>query len=295
MSCNKSSSSHKDIIANKDSCIIIGLLPTLDCVPFYYAREKGIYESLGIQVKFVFAKSQMDMDSYLEKGYVDIATSDLFRTILQQNKKKKVKFLTCSSRTWEILGNKKLRINKYQHLNDHMVGMTRNSVLDFLCDSINRISQKGILLKPQINDVFLRLHMLNEGQLDAALLPIPITEKAFAQKHTRILPLISQEGLSGFSINSKSMEMHKNKIVLLLEAYNRAVDSLKIANNQSLTPVLLSRFGIDSIPSSIIMSRFLCHLSSPQKKNISTAIRWAKKRKIAGKEYTGDTLVYKFK
>lgn len=294
VSCGKSSPEQQKKDINRDSCIIIGLLPALDCVPFYYARENRICERLGLQVKFVFANSQMDLDEYLEKGYVDVAASDIFRTVLQQNKKKNIRFLACSPRKWEVYTNRKLRINKYDHLGDRMIGMARNSVPDYICDSINTKIKpgKGILLKPQINDVFLRLQMLNEGQLDAAILPVPLTEKAKSRKHIKLNPSISQEGLAGFSINARSMERHAKELGLLLKAYNAAVDSLKNNPANGITATLLSRFGMDSIPSSIIKSPLLCHLSSPKSKDISTAVSWAKRRKIAHEGYTGDTLVY---
>lgn len=294
LSCSPSSPKQEKKGINRDSYIIIGMLPTLDCVPFYYARENRIYEKLGLQVKFVFANSQMDLDEYLEKGYVDVAASDIFRTILQQNKKKDIRFLACSPRKWEVYTNRKLRINKYDHLGDRMIGMARNSVPDYICDSISTKIKpgKGILLKAQINDVSLRLQMLNEGQLDAAVLPVPLTEKAKARRHIKLKPSFSQEGMAGFSINTKSMKRHAKDVSLLLKAYNAAVDSLKSHPAHGITNTLLSRFGMDSIPSSVIKSPLLCHLSSPKSKDISAAVSWAKRRKFAKKEYTGDTLVY---
>ena len=52
----------------------------------------GIYDSLGLYVRLTCMNSQMDLENLLANGKIDIAPSDMFRTIMWQNKRKNIRF-----------------------------------------------------------------------------------------------------------------------------------------------------------------------------------------------------------
>lgn len=69
--------------ADTDSTAIrLGLMPTIDCLPFYYADSTGIFDSLGINVKLITFESAIDADTSFVKGHIDAIASDLVKVCL---------------------------------------------------------------------------------------------------------------------------------------------------------------------------------------------------------------------
>ncbi len=292
---SKSEQQPKETVPVKDT-LIIGILPTLDCVPLYMANEYNIYKNLGLYVKFVFMKSQMDIENLLVKNKIDLAPSDLFRTIMWQNKRKDIRFLVSSSREWRVFASKKKRVTKLRQLDDRMIGMTRCSVLDYYCDTISEQIKRssGLLLKPQINDVFIRLQMMNEGQIDAAILPLPLDKIATEKKHTMISNMAGYDGFAGFVLNNKRMSRRLESVKLFVKAYNMAIDSMKTYPNRELPTYIKQSFQIDSIPLKTIKSKALSHVYHPQETKIASALLWAQKNKFATKTFKSDSLIFTF-
>ena len=275
--------------------LIVGIMPTLDCVPIYMARTYNIYDSLGLYVRLTCMNSQMDLENLLANGKIDIAPSDMFRTIMWQNKRKNIRFLASSCREWRLYANKKRRISKVGHLGNRMIGMTRQSVLDYYCDTINSklMRNSELLLKPQINDVFIRLQMLNEAQLDAIFLPLPLDQLAEEKGHNKISDLKGCDGYAGLAVSCNRIKPNRKAVELFLRAYNMAVDSMKIYAEQPLPKYITTHFNIDSIPLKVIKSKSLSHLYHPETKKIASALLWARKNNFATKAYNTDTLTYK--
>lgn len=293
--CIACSSEKKTSVSSQPSfhdTLIIGLLPTLDCLPFYVAREEGIFDSMRLQVRFVFAHSQMDMDEYLAKGYVEIGATDILRTIGMQYKKRNIRYLASSSREWEVYACRKYRISQPWQLGDRMLGSTRHSVPDFISDTLSQLvnQKKRQLLRPQINDVFLRMRMLDDGQLEAAILPVPLTLAMQAKKHTPIYNSSCTKGLAGFAVSTRQTSL--THIRQVIHAYNMAVNSLKKHPNRPLPQRFLRYLRTDSLPVSLLTDKHLSHLYIPDDRTIRQAHTWALRQKVAGNSYTTDTLLY---
>lgn len=238
------------------------------------------------------------MDQMIAKGEIDVGATDLFRTILLQNERRPIRFLTSTTREWKLMAAKRLRIQRSDQLGDRMVGMTRHSALDFYCDYLSGQLKKnsGMLLKPQINDVFIRLRMLNDNQLDAAILPYPQSELASQHGNTTLASCNKQtDGFSGFAVYSQIKKAKADQLPLLFKAYNSAIDSIKANPIRKTSPYLLQNFQIDSLDVKLQKSPSFCHAYSPQNKAISEALKWLKAKDRVRKGYSTDTLLYNLK
>ncbi len=236
----------------------------------------------------------MDLEQSLANGKIDVAASDMFRVIMMQNKGKNIKFLASSCREWQLFVNKKRRITKAEQLGDRMIGMTRCSVLDYYCDTISSKIKRnsGLLLKPQINDIFIRQQMLDEAQIDAAFIPLPHNQVSIQKGHNIINSLPYYDGYAGFAINTKRIAPDSPEINLLLKAYNMAIDSIKANPKREIPQEILSHFKLDTISLQMIKSKSLSHIYRPNKKTIESALYWSKKNHFASTVYKTDTLIY---
>ena len=298
--CNKKEHGEQNAmnkLKSDSTKLVIAVLPTLDCIPLYVAAQQHIYDSLGISVKVVVYRSQMDAEESLIKGKSDICASDMFRTALLQSQKEPVRFLFTTNRGWQLIANKVLRISKVEQINDRMIGMTRNSVTDYLCDFVeSHLKSNNQILRAQVNSVVVRMEMLENNQIETALLPQPMAFLAVMKGHT-VLPFSTNlyKGLSGFAISSRLMKnrQYRDKLNVFLEGYNLAVDKLRKTEKLSLPTKTLQQFLLQDISDSISPRQAFSKATSPSTDKISIVLKWMKQRDAVRSNYCADTLFYK--
>lgn len=89
---------------------------------------------------------------------------------------------------WQLIANRKARVGNPSQLKDKMIGMTRHSATDMLCDVIcdsARLNSETVF-KIQVNNPAIRLGMLQNNEIDAVWLPEPYATVARNQ-HNKVM------------------------------------------------------------------------------------------------------------
>ncbi len=161
----------------KDSLALkVGVAKTADCLPAFVAKDEGLFDSLGVDVKFVFFTSLLDCEKQLQKGNLDGAFIDTKRmAFLKEKYSLDMDTIAVTGMQWSLVANRKSRLRSVKQLAEKTVGMTRHSATDYLTDKVldSVKADKDKVFKIQVNDVDLRLRMLVNGEIDAAWLPEP--------------------------------------------------------------------------------------------------------------------------
>lgn len=110
----------------------IAVMPTLDCLPLYLAKEKHYFDTLGVDVRLKRFNAQMDCDTALAGQSVEGSVTDLIRALRLQQKGLSLNFITSTNAYWILVANHKARLKKIDQLGDKMIAMTRYSATDFL-------------------------------------------------------------------------------------------------------------------------------------------------------------------
>lgn len=176
------------VVKEDSGTIRIAVLPTSDCEPFLVADSSGVFEEMGLKVRLVPFTAQMDVDTALVGGSVDLAFSDRKRIEwLKTSKKIQLTEVCPTNLHWTLVSNRKARLNRPDQFAEKMVAMTRYSATDWLCDSIFKgVELKSTYFKVQINDINIRLNMLLNNQMDAAWLPEPQATVALKAGHKKV-------------------------------------------------------------------------------------------------------------
>ncbi|MEG1580265.1 MAG: ABC transporter substrate-binding protein [Bacteroidaceae bacterium] len=272
----------------------VALLPTLDCLPFFVAQDLGLYDSLKLDVRLVVKDSQMDCEeAYLEKK-VDGFCTDLMRASLLQNNKKEIRVLSSLNSEYQLVSSKMLRIKKLSQLKDRMIVIARHSVTDFLSDEIvtSIKMKKDAIYRPQINSVSIRMNMLNNNQIDAAILPQPQAQLAIMQGG-RLLYKSKKDQTNfsaiAFSCKAITNSYRKTQIKSLLEGYNLAVH--RINKNKNLCDsILLKRYQIQPQDIKKIVLPLYKTAFRPSPSQIEKSVKWLRSRNKIRRDYSGDTL-----
>lgn len=163
-------------LAKEDSAALkIGVLPTMDCLPLYVAKERRLFDTLGVDIRLKPYSSQIDCDAALLKGRLEGSVTDLVKGEGMKQKGTALRYATATSARWQFVANRLSRINELKQLTDKLVAMARFSathLLAELCIDSARLKRDDVFLV-QINDPNICLKMLQNNELDAMLLPEP--------------------------------------------------------------------------------------------------------------------------
>ena len=287
--------------ARLDSAALhVALMPVADCLPFYYAERRGIFDTLGVDVRLLTLQAQLDTDTALLCRHVELAYSDLIRAIMmQQADTFGLCAIASAEGALELITPRRGRVRALKHLRERMVAVARHSITDYWSDRIT--DSAGIardeIFRPQINDVRIRTDMLINGTMDAALLPQPYSgEMTLLGARSHISTLGVEPRLAAYLVPSWVTRdtARIRQIRLFFQAYNIAAERLNGTERDSLRPLLRT---LCVIPDTLTDS--LCRAMPPfapnteiRQSDVDAAFDFIKGRGRARKGYSPDTLIH---
>ncbi len=271
-------------LARRDSMALhIGLMPVLDCLPIYYAQSMGMFNEVGLDVRLNTFYAQMDCDTALLRQRNEVIFTDLFRLLYNQMDSSSLCAIATTSGSQSLITAKKARIRTLGHLNERMIAIDRLSISDYLTDEAMR--QAGLsrtsIYRPQINDINLRLSMLNDQLVDGAILPEPQATQAELMGHNRLLKTDSTSAFYCFAARQQCLgdTLRNQQIRQLLRIYDKAVDALNSnPNADTLHHLLVSRYAIPAEMADTIRLPRLRHITIPNDADTDKALSWLKSR-----------------
>jgi NitT/TauT family transport system substrate-binding protein len=227
----------------------------------------------------------MDCDTALQRGRVEMAVSDLVRAERMKGEKLKLHYLTSTNAYWLLIGNRNQRITDLKHLDDHMLAMTRYSVTDLLGDlAVDSAKLKTErVFRIQVNDVNVRLDMLENNEMDALLLTQPQVTQALLLKHHVLLDTRKLDMQMGVIVEDSVVMSHPNRQrqrEVLIKGYNKACDSLNQHGMKHYHDIIrkyykLSEQALRQLPDTLKYE----HVQAPREKDVARAKQWLSKVK----------------
>ena len=205
----------------------IAVMPTMDCLPAYLLKDSLLYDTVKVDIRLCRFNAQMDCDTAMIGGSVQAAFSDLVRTErLKHRNKVLMHYLTDTNLNWQLIADKGSKLKKLSDLSDKIVAMTRYSGTDLLTDMVvKKAKPKYQVFRVQINDVFVRLAMLQNHEIDAYWFSEPQVAKALSADNNSLF-------------NSEDAGVHLGVVAIIdkirrqdeeiafAEAYDKAVDQI---------------------------------------------------------------------
>ena len=261
----------------------VAVLPTLDCLPIYLAEDHEMFDTVT-DIRLKQFTAQMDVDTALLNDRVELGVTDLVRAERMMKQDSLIEYLTATNAYWQLISNRVARITDLKHLDDKMLAMTRYSVTDLLGD----LAVDSAKLKPervfriQINDVNVRLKMLENNEMDALLMTEPQAAQARLLKHKVLLDTRKQDMQMGAIVMRSKVLAERNRKVQLkvfIKGYNAACDSINkygISHYRDLVMKYckVKREAVDTIPKNLKFS----HIEKPREKDIEQARKWLSKK-----------------
>ena len=205
----------------------IAVMPTMDCLPAYLLKDSFLYDTAKVDIRLCRFNAQMDCDTAMIGGSVQAAFSDLVRTErLKHRNKVLMHYLTDTNLNWQLIADKDSKLKQLSDLSDKIVAMTRFSGTDLLTDMVvKKAKPKYQVFRVQINDVLVRLAMLQNHEIDAYWFSEPQITKALSADNNSLF-------------NSEDAGVHLGVVAIMdkvrrqdeeaafAEAYDKAVDQI---------------------------------------------------------------------
>lgn len=182
-----------DSLSIDTTVLRIAVMPTMSCLPVYYAEQSGLANKLGMKIQLLRFQAQMDIDTAIQRGHTDIAFTDLIRCTRLAQAKTPVKPIASCDEPLSLISLKTKRVKKINQMKQQMIAISRLSATDYWCDRLldEANTSHDDIYRPQVNDVCLRAEMLRQGLVDAAMMSEPFATWMTRLGHKR---LFSSEG-----------------------------------------------------------------------------------------------------
>lgn len=253
----------------------IAVMPTLDCLPLYLMKDHQLYDTAQLDLRLKFFTAQMDCDTALLNRRVEGSISDLVRTERMKKRGLQLDYLTATNAYWQLYSNRKARLKHLNQLGDKMIAMTRFSATDYLTDlTLDTVKTRARVYRVQFNNVFIRLDMLLNNEIDALWLTEPQATKA------RILdnPMLRDSrdfrlslgvlALRHAGVADKRRKMQLNAFV---KAYNAACDSINQNGLQHYADLLRKYCKADDKTITALPKLRFQHITAPKSSDIRAA------------------------
>ena len=261
----------------------VAVMPTLDCLPVFVAKERQFFDP-AVDIRLKQFSAQMDCDTALMRNRVEGSVTDIVRAERMMKLGTPIKYWTSTNAYWLLISNRQQRINDLKHLDDKMVAMTRYSVTDMLSD----MAVDSAKLKPervfriQVNDVNVRLKMLENNEMDALILTEPYATQALLAKHKILFDTRKSDMQMGaFVFRSKGMDdkNRQHQMKAFLKGYNEACDSINKYGVRKYRNIIrkyyiVSDQTLKNLPDTLKFQ----HAALPSQKDIETAQQWLSKK-----------------
>ena len=218
-------------LAREDSAALkVAVMPTLDCLPIFLAKDHQLFDT-AVDIRLKRFTAQMDCDTALINGRVEGSITDIVRAERLMKQGTPLRYVAATNAYWLLISNRHQRIAQLKHLDDKMLAMTRYSVTDLMGDlAVDSAKLKTErVFRIQVNDVNIRLKMLENNEMDALLLTEPQATQALLQKHKVILDTRKEDiqmGALVFRTKGMDAAARKKQMAVFLKGYNEACDSI---------------------------------------------------------------------
>lgn len=225
------SKTDREVLRREDSAAFkVGVLPTEDCLPIVVAKELHLFDTLGVSVHLRHYHALSECRIALRDSLVQGAVID---SVLMNEMIKKgtplYKGITTGMQ-WKFLTARKARITRLEQLADKTIAADSHGESHRLAEmAIDSLQKKGqLVFIVQVEDLDVRLKMLGNGNVDAALLPEPYATKA-QEQGANVIDRVKSKPAGVLALRSDAMkpQSRKDQYKVFLKAIDIAKDSIQ--------------------------------------------------------------------
>lgn len=265
-------------VQRKDSLALkIATVPTLDCLPIFIGVEDSLFNKNGVDVSLKQRTAQIDCDTLFKGKYVEGMVSDLIRTERLKKMGIGIRYVSATNAYWKLVSNRTARIKEISQLSDKMIAMTRYSATEYLSDlAIDSAKPKYDVYRVQINDPRIRLRMILNNEMDAALLTEPQVTAAEMYKNPVLMDSRDKNlhfGVIAFREAALKDKRRQEQLKAFMKVYDMVCDSINHYGFNHYAKIIQKYTGADTKTIQALPKLKFEHASAPRTRDIAIANR----------------------
>ncbi|MFW6291005.1 MAG: ABC transporter substrate-binding protein [Spirochaetota bacterium] len=227
--------------------LTVGLMPAVDSIPLIVAEAEGYFGEEGIDVTLEVFRDQLYREAALGANTIDATVSDLVNAIRSWANGADYRVISSTQGGFSIVTSSTSGIDSPEEwpaapetvptglLEDSIINYTAQRMLEAAGLDPTRIEIVPTMQIP------VRMEMLVAGELDAAVLPEPVTRMATAAGATELLSTDVLDWTPGVLLATGTALREKpRELEALLRAYDRAVEAVN-ADPDAFREVIVAR------------------------------------------------------
>ena len=280
--------------AGGDTVLKVGLMPDIDSVPFIIAQEKGFFKDEGVTVELQHFKSAMDRDSALQSGNLDGGVSDMLAAGFAKAGGFDVKMTSMTDGNYCLIAGTANNAASISELKGQNIKKKKNTIIEFVLDQMlaqNQMNEADIN-KTVIPQIPTRLEMLQNGKLDAAVLPEPMGSIAVKNGCHMVNSSEAMQINPGVMVfTADSVENKTEQIKAMYRAYNRAVEYLNNTPQTEYMDLVIEKAGLPPATKDALTMPKYHEAALPSKDAWEKSIQWLNQKELLKETYSYDDMV----
>lgn len=257
----------------------IATVPTMDCLPIFIGVEDSLFVHNGVDVRLRHRFAQIDCDTLISGRHVEGVVSDLIRAERLRKNGSGLRYVAATNAYWQLISNRSARVKEIAQLSDKMIAMTRFSATDYLADiAIDSVKPKYDVFRIQINDVRIRLKMILNNEMDAALLTEPQATTARLYKNPVLMDSRDKGlnlGVIAFREEALRDKRRQAQLQAFIKVYNMVCDSINKNGFSHYAAIIEKYTGADNKTIKALPNMVYKHAAAPGKRDVAVAEkRW---------------------
>jgi len=271
----------------------LGLLPSIDAIPFVIAHNQGFDKEHGVNLDIQTFKSAKDRDVAFQAGKVDGLSADLVAMAIYNEAGLDVKITSTTFGEFDLLtGND--AVQEVKDLKGKSVILSKNTSTQYTVAMI--LKQAGLteedIKVTEVPQIPTRLELLKNGKADAAVLPEPFVTMGKAAG-LRVLSSTVAAGVNPFvlAFPQSAIDAKGEAIQAMYAAYDDAVAYMKSHDQSEYVDLIIKEVGYpDTLKDEIQVPEYL-PANQVDVKEVEAAFAWAREKGLLTKNISAEDVI----
>ncbi|ASA26480.1 hypothetical protein B9T62_25700 [Paenibacillus donghaensis] len=271
----------------------LGLLPSIDAIPFIIAKSQGFDRSNGVDLDIQTFKSAKDRDVAFQAGKLDGLSADLVAISIYNEAGLDVKIASTTFGEFDLLtGNDD--IQEVKDLKGKSVILSKNTSTQYTVAMM--LKQAGLteadIKITEVPQIPTRLELLKNNKADAAILPEPFVTMG-QTAGLRVLSSTVTAGVNPFvlAFPQTAIDAKAEAIRSMYAAYDEAVAYMKSHDQAEYIDLIIKEVGYpDTLKDDIQVPAYL-PANQVDVKEVENAFAWAREQGLLTRDISPEDVI----
>ncbi|MEK5256516.1 ABC transporter substrate-binding protein [Paenibacillus odorifer] len=271
----------------------LGLLPSIDAIPFVIAHEQGFDKKHGVNLDIQTFKSAKDRDVAFQAGKLEGISADLVAISIYNEAGLDVKITSTTFGEFDLLtGND--AIQDVKDLKGKTVILSKNTSTQYTVAMM--LKQAGLteddITVTEVPQIPTRLELLKNNKADAAILPEPFVTMG-KTSGLRVLSSTHTAGVNPFvlAFPQTAIDAKADAIRNMYAAYDEAVAYMKSHDQSEYIDLVIKEVGYPETLKDEIKVPDYVPANQVDVKEVEAAFAWAREKGLLSKNISAEDVI----